>query len=273
MSISDLSEEGWLEILKRSVREPYLAGLEFPRFPCSQHQLHVNGRADEGAMEQAYALWLYASRWAVALGRPLNAHTKVLDFGCGWGRGTRLFMKDVSPPNIFGVDIDPNAIALCKGLGVPGSFYLTSPAGRLPFDNATFEVIISSSVFTHMPEAMADATLAELSRVAAPNCLFVLTVEGENFLDALATTPSDTPILRWQLMLKFQPEIDMYWQRWQNGEFCYFPTNSLSADFYGDAAIPPAYIRTVWRRWFALKDYVDQDQGVGQAVVIGVKEA
>ena len=35
--------------------------------------------------------------------------SRVLDFGCGWGRVIRFFLKDVAPWNLVGVDIDPNA--------------------------------------------------------------------------------------------------------------------------------------------------------------------
>jgi predicted RNA methylase len=47
-------------------------------------------------------------------GRPLSPETRILDFGCGWGRILRFFLKDVPAKNLIGVDVDPEVIEICK---------------------------------------------------------------------------------------------------------------------------------------------------------------
>jgi hypothetical protein len=43
-----VSNEEWLSLLQRSVRgEPFIEGVEFPRFPHSSIQLGFNGASDE----------------------------------------------------------------------------------------------------------------------------------------------------------------------------------------------------------------------------------
>jgi 2-polyprenyl-3-methyl-5-hydroxy-6-metoxy-1,4-benzoquinol methylase len=45
---------------------------------------------------------------------PLTPASRVLDFGCGWGRVIRFFLKDVAPENLVGIDAMERAITLCR---------------------------------------------------------------------------------------------------------------------------------------------------------------
>jgi ubiquinone/menaquinone biosynthesis C-methylase UbiE len=38
----------------------------------------------------------------------------MLDFGCGWGRMIRFFMKDIQTSKIWGSDPDKEMIEICK---------------------------------------------------------------------------------------------------------------------------------------------------------------
>ena len=38
-------------------------------------------------------------------GRALTPETHVLDFGCGWGRIIRFFLKDIDPARLHGTDV------------------------------------------------------------------------------------------------------------------------------------------------------------------------
>ena len=40
----------------------------------------------------------------------LRPESRVLDFGCGWGRVTRFFLRDIEPENLVGIDIDESAL-------------------------------------------------------------------------------------------------------------------------------------------------------------------
>ena len=65
----------------------------------------------------------------------------ILDFGCGWGRILRFFLKDLDQKYIHGVDVEPSAIAECRDTRVPGDIQLIAPHGPLPFSNDTFEIV------------------------------------------------------------------------------------------------------------------------------------
>jgi ubiquinone/menaquinone biosynthesis C-methylase UbiE len=266
------SVEQWLELLQRSVREPFIEGVEFPRFPHSSIQNGYNGAADEEGMLRAHGFWRYAEGYCKAIGNPLGAHSTCLDIGCGWGRITRTFARDLPPDRIHGVDIDPNAIVLCNYLGVPGKFTLTKPGAPLPYQDGSFSVVTASSVFTHLPQNTATALVGEIARVAAPGCIFVLTVEDGSFLDTLATPGiENNDNGRWRLLARYAGQVEALRARFTAGEYVYLVTNEeayRSSDVYGDALIPRAFIEAQWSRDFRMMAYEPACAPVYQAVVV-----
>jgi len=271
---SSVSNEEWLNLLQRSVREPYIEGVEFPRFPCSAIQLGYNGAADEEGMLRAHAFWLYAEGYARALGRPLGPATRVLDIGCGWGRITRTFARDVSQANLHGVDIEPAAIETCQMLGVPAQFTLTRPGSPLPFAEGSFDIISAYSVFTHLPENVASALISEMHRVAAPGCLFVFTVEDAHFLNNLEIPGIENASERWRLLSSYKPQLEELRARVAASEYLYLTTNDeefRSAAVYGDAVIPRDWIEKNWSKYFSLLRFQESAAPVYQAVVVGLR--
>ncbi len=239
------SEDQWLSALQRSVREPIIAGAEFPRFPHSSVQAGFNGASDEEAMRRAHGLWLYASRWSSALNQPLVASSRVLDVGCGWGRITRTFAKDVAAENIFGCDIDAEAVQLCRFLGVPGHFVATQPNEPLPFEADTFSVITAYSVFTHLPEPVSRQLLSEMCRVTQPGGLMIFTVEDDTFFSYFSIPGIEAHSERWRLLSRHKQDIPRLAAEFAAGRYVYLSTNDetvRSSAVYGDAIVP--------RGWF-----------------------
>jgi ubiquinone/menaquinone biosynthesis C-methylase UbiE len=79
-------------------------------------------------------------------GPPLVRHKRVLDLGCGDGR----LALGVAPyaRRVDGIDPDPDAIAAAKRnarkAGVRNVRFAAGAAQRLPFPDATFDVVILS---------------------------------------------------------------------------------------------------------------------------------
>lgn len=267
--------EKWLELLQRSVCEPFIEGVEFPRFPHSSIQLKFNGSADGEAMAAAHALWLYAEGYSRAYGNPLCSHSKALDIGCGWGRVTRTFARDIAAENIHGVDIDPFAIALCKFLGVPGRFTVTHAGAPLPFDDNMFDVITANSVFTHLPERIATALLTEMCRVTKVGGVVVFTLEDELFLDALTRPGNDSYGKRWRRLSQYAGQAAELKARFLDGEYIFLATQDgaiRTADVYGDAVIPLSWLQQNCGSLFNFVRYDAARPPLHQAVVVGRKE-
>jgi SAM-dependent methyltransferase len=269
------TNDEWLAILQRSVHEPYIDGVELPRFPASFVQMGYNGAADADGILRAHGFWLYADGYGRALGNRLTKDSRVLDIGCGWGRITRFFARDVAPENIHGVDIDPRAVVLCQFLGVPGQFIQTQPGARLPFADGFFSCIVAASVFTHLPEPVASSLIGEISRVAAPGAIIVFTVEDSSFLKNFEIEGIENHGERWRLLSRYKPMLADLRSRYANGEYQYLVTNDdegLRKEFYGDALVPREWIEKNWARHFKLVRFEASAPPVDQAIVVGRKE-
>ncbi|MGL4489556.1 MAG: methyltransferase domain-containing protein [Rhizobiaceae bacterium] len=272
---SNLSNYEWLSVMQRSITEPVINGVEFARFPHSSIQLGFNGAANEEAVLRAHAFWSYAEKWAKALGRPLGRSSKVLDIGCGWGRITRMFARDVPIEGIFGCDIDSEALSICRFLGVPGRFVLNKANEPMPFADNQFSMMTAYSVFTHLPENAALAIFAEMSRVAQKGCLFVFTVEDEKFLDYFDIPGIESHSERWRLLSAHKAEVPAIRERYRNGEYIYLTTNEesvRSSDVYGDALVSQKWLETNTKPYFRILGFYPTKAPVHQAVVVAVKD-
>jgi ubiquinone/menaquinone biosynthesis C-methylase UbiE len=273
---SNPSDEEWLSLLIRSIREPVINGVEMPRYPHADTQRGSVGSADEDAMREGFNFWNHTRAWSKALGRELHEGSMVLDFGSGWGRFSRLFWRDTLPQGLHGVDVMQDFIGGCRCLGVPGSFTQIDPRGTLPFPDGKFEAITAYSVFTHLPENIATHWIQELSRVAAPGCVFTFTVEPLRFLEFIANLPDHNPGNDWYATLaQYKSKMPALAKAFRKGEFCYIPTgggDNLSAENYGDAAIPYKFMTEKWSQHFEFVDYLDQADSFWQAVVVARKK-
>jgi 2-polyprenyl-3-methyl-5-hydroxy-6-metoxy-1,4-benzoquinol methylase len=272
---SGISNQEWLEVMQRSVTEPVIDGVEFARFPHSSIQLGFNGAANEEAVLRAWAFWTYAEKWSNALARPMGKQSKVLDIGCGWGRITRMFARDVPSTGIVGCDIDRDALSVCRFLGVPGHFTLNKPNEPLPFESGQFSIMSAYSVFTHLPENVCLSMFAEMSRVAQKGCLFVFTVEDEKFLDFFDVPGIETRSERWRLLSAHKSNIPAIRERYANGEYIYLTTNEesvRSSDVYGDALVSKKWLEENTKPYFKILGFYPAKAPVYQAVVVAVKE-
>ncbi|WP_424360354.1 class I SAM-dependent methyltransferase [Methylocystis parvus] len=268
------NDEQWLHLLSRSLHEPRIDGIELPRFPHPELQRRVVGSADAQALNEAFAFFTLVKGYAEALAMPVHAKTPVLDFGCGWGRFTRMFWGDVDSDALFGVDVEPETLAVCKGVGTPGSFSHIEPNGPLPYADQSFSLIVAYSVFSHLPQRLADYWMGELARVAKPGCVIAYTVEPRGFLDFILEIPSP-PRNDWERGLaQFKTRVFDLFEDYDDGRFCYLPTSGgmrLTADIYGDSIVPESYIREAWGKYFRCHAYIDEPARFPQAVVIGQK--
>jgi SAM-dependent methyltransferase len=115
-------------------------------------------------------------------GRPLDSFKSILDFGCGSGRVTRFFKPLAPDARFFGCDIDGPAIEWCSAnLTEIGQFAVNPSEPPAPYPNSNFDFIFVFSVFTHLPEAMQFAWLADLRRMLQPGGLLLATFHGSTY--------------------------------------------------------------------------------------------
>ncbi|BAZ23645.1 hypothetical protein NIES4073_45340 [Kalymmatonema gypsitolerans NIES-4073] len=93
----------------------------------------------------------------------------VLDVACGTGEFERLLLTEYSSQQIVAIDISEKmlAIARLKCSAYPQVSFQTANASALPFDNNSFDVIVSANSFHYFDDPL--AALKEMRRVLKPD--------------------------------------------------------------------------------------------------------
>jgi arsenite methyltransferase len=95
----------------------------------------------------------------------------VLDVGCGAGMDSLVAAQMVGPAgSVTGVDMTPEMVAKAHGsiaeMGLGNVRIVEGSAEHLPFDDASFDVVISNGVIDLIPDK--DAVFSEIVRVLRP---------------------------------------------------------------------------------------------------------
>ena len=118
----------------------------------------------------------------------LRPEDRVLEVGCGIGRMARVLARVLRPPGSYdGFDVVAAGIAWCQSryLQTPAPFRFQhadlrnpayNPGGtvaatdyRFPYGDGAFDLVIATSLFTHLLADAADHYLDEAARVLAPD--------------------------------------------------------------------------------------------------------
>jgi 2-polyprenyl-3-methyl-5-hydroxy-6-metoxy-1,4-benzoquinol methylase len=192
---------------------------------------------------------------------------QVLDFGCGWGRLTRLLARDVAPGRLYGCDPVQAIVDVCHATRVPARIERTEfVPEQLPFDQK-FDLAFAFSVFTHLSERAHEACLSALHRSLRPGGVLILTVRPPEYLSscwlmasALEALGSDPSARMSEPLYLFVPhEADAEHPQYAAGEMT-----------YGETVITLAYVR---ERWSTLFDLLAVDLLIGdlQQVVLTLR--
>lgn len=106
----------------------------------------------------------------------------ILDLGCGDGH-----FASVTFDQTIDVGLDPwtGPLQQASQRGIYG-VTIQSGGDQMPFDNHTFQTVISNSVLEHIPEL--DAVLGETARVLKPGGQFIFCVPNHQFLANLSVS-------------------------------------------------------------------------------------
>ncbi len=103
----------------------------------------------------------------------------ILDWGCAAG-GVAVLMDHRHPDSrVTAADVDARALEWLQKQCPSLTCQTLEPGIRLPFEDASFDVIYGISVLTHIPPDLQPFYVAELGRVAREGALVLLTVLGE----------------------------------------------------------------------------------------------
>ena len=223
-----------LEIEMKQIKDILRHEHAFVAAPPKKLQIRVIGLYSPHFIESGYRTFGIFEQMLAKAGFRIQSCDTVLDFGCGCGRLIRAFHTSMPHAKLFGTEIDAEAIQwLNENYGRFGTFAVNGSLPPLPHEKERFDLIYGVSVFTHLPETMQSAWLAELFRVAKRGCLLLLTVYNKEQHRALNASNR---------------------AKLATCGFCYIEegvstTQGLPA-FYQTAFHSHEYIRRVWGEYF-----------------------
>lgn len=136
------------------------------------------GYSEDGYFNQG-KLNALAFRDAIKQFKPsLLSGKHVLDYGCGHGRVCRYFPNLLSPSKFVVADVWDDAVNFCAEEFNAASLLMTDEK-TLSTYNTKFDVILSYSVFTHLPPASFKFILSEISKCLTKDSIFLFTTKGE----------------------------------------------------------------------------------------------
>lgn len=191
-AITVTARKGRKELARiRAVVAPEFEGLPVPGPALLSRILP----APDPFLYQASGLFSYACFLSALSGRvDLATCPRMLDWGCGSGRLSRLFLASRPGPEVFGCDVDAESVEWSRQNLAGGQFQHTGFLPPLPYPDGFFPLVIAYSVFTHLKRETQLAWLEEMGRILAPGGLLLASVHGP--LAASCAFPAPEPS-RW----------------------------------------------------------------------------
>ena len=277
-----MTDREWFDLLDKSAENKPTEGIELPGFPPEEFQISTIGNAGPGALLEGQRFYTLIKQYAHRLGMPLDPReTSILDFGCGWGRMTRFFLKDVAAENLYGVDVVPGMIQTCKSTISYGNFSVVTAEPPIRFAANSFDIIFAYSVFSHLAEKVHIKWIQEFSRLLKPGGILVATTQPRRFIalcESLrgeireSTSADSAGNSGWhEALANSFLDTNAAYADYDNGRFLYSPTGGgpqLDRSFYGEALIPPQYVEREWTKYLRFRDFFDDVNVLFQAVVV-----
>ncbi len=253
-------------------RSPHVRAL-LPAMPEADVQLQFTGSMGDLVLREAFdAYVVFRDTYSEHRG-PIDECTAILDFGCGWGRIIRFFLKDVEPSALWGVDPVDTMIEICRRDNKWCNFERIEPEPPTPFPGGMFDLIYSFSVFSHLSEDMHQKCLAELQRITKPGGLIMVTTRGRDFIQRCAE------MRQRRNLHAFHPgprssasafaETEAALAEYDRGRYCFSPmADNGNWSYWGEAAIPKDYVVRNWTGPLTFVDYIDDRTRCDQNVVV-----
>jgi SAM-dependent methyltransferase len=178
----DLDDDLWALLLGRRY-STYKSILEtLPHLPDPSLQQRWNGAHGMTLLGQSKAFYRHARAMYREHGNGDYGAGRILDFGCGWGRLTRFFARDVNLGGLHGCDPVEETIKICRRSRLPAVLHRSELVPD-ELQEGNFDLAFSFSVFTHFSEAAANTCLRALHTALNPRGLLILSIRPPAYLD------------------------------------------------------------------------------------------
>jgi 2-polyprenyl-3-methyl-5-hydroxy-6-metoxy-1,4-benzoquinol methylase len=249
----------WLECLLQPERGQKYCKTGLPSLPPDDVQKRFTGRHGRVNLEQAFQFYKFISQQCGLDNKP---NPKVLDFGGGWGRIARFFLRNTKPGNIWVTDLMSESMRWLKETKAPFNLIQNNPLPPIDGLNVKFDIIFAFSVFSHLSEEYFTTWVKYLLGMLEPGGSLVFTSRGTQFISALELFHRHGE--ETGLTSNLPPPTTIR-EKYRKGEFQFYPLGpgpELKKDFYGEAFIPVQFVQKLFSRHLVLNaddvPFVDQ---------------
>ncbi len=144
----------------------------------------------------------------------------VLDAACGEGYGSNILVETAK--QVYGLDLDEKTVlAAEKKYGSEKLKYVAGSIAKLPFEENTFDVIISFETIEHVDGDLQQNFLEEIERVLKPNGMLIMSTPNKAVYTDLVKGENKFHIKEFYV----QEYIDFLKQKFEKIElFCQYPS-------------------------------------------------
>ena len=106
----------------------------------------------------------------------------LLDVGCGTGTLTKLIAEKLPKHTVIGLDADQTALDISQKKVIGKDLNISFRQGfgqKMPFDENSFDIVVSSLFFHHLNSSAKLATLTEIRRVLKPDGTLIIADWGK----------------------------------------------------------------------------------------------
>jgi SAM-dependent methyltransferase len=209
-----------------------------PRMASEEAQRNFTGNAGLTLLTQTVSfVRALAYNYAAIRNRSLSG-ARILDYGCGYGRITRLTYYYSDPAKIWAVDPWDVAIGLCQDAGLLGNLGQSDYLPKsLPAPEGGIDVMFAFSVFTHTSRSATDAALGALRRHIAKDGLLAITIRSPEY---------------WRANPDYAADAALYEARHAQEGFAFAPHGRDTVEgeaTYGDTSMTLAFLAANYPDW------------------------
>lgn len=270
---SGISDDFWFWLNTQGYRKNQSLRNILPGMPDEDVQLMFTGDKGDSVLKEGFSAYkLFKELYEKHVGSLAHCRS-VLDFGCGWGRIIRFFIKDIEPLKLWGCDPVENMISICKKENHWCNFIAINTRPPSPFQGETFDLIYSFSVFSHLSEEMHESLLAELVRILKPGGILIITTRHRNFIEHCAALRkrSDLQSIHEGSRSSASAFLNAHESQsdYDNGKYCFSQlVHEGEWSYWGEAAISKDYVLNHWTRYLTFLDYIDDQNLCVQNVIV-----
>jgi 2-polyprenyl-3-methyl-5-hydroxy-6-metoxy-1,4-benzoquinol methylase len=258
------NDDIWFKKICDSYLKPpvLLNGNALPGFPSDTIQENTTGQSGIATLKEAFIFYQDCLEEFEELGQAVEPQHRLLDFGVGWGRVARFFLRELPLENIHGIDVTEEFIRICKNTFRTDNFQVTLPFPPTKIPDRKFNFIVGYSVFSHLSESACASWMREFNRILAPGGIVALTTRGRPFFDFCESLRGKGHTGYLNALSNMFDDFDDARARYDLGEFVHSNRKgvngggAMTSDFYGETFIPEGYARSAYSDSFNFETFL-----------------